>query len=379
MVAVLPFRVLHSAEPEEAVFAEGISEDITTELSRFHAIRVTSRMSSFEFRASERPAREIATTLGADFILSGTVRRALNRIRVVVELYEALEDRQIWSERFDRADADIFAVLDEISGLVAACMTGEVQLAETRRTKAKAGQDLTAYEALLVGLDLHKSGDISPRVATRAVAAFSEAIDAAPDFARAYAWRACSFSRTWDFPVRQDQFDQVSQDVFKALELDPAEAEAHRIAGSVCRALHEFDRATLHIEKALELNPSDAHIAAKSAEHFAFIGQPQRAHDLINKAMALNPMFPGWYWEIIALADYVASQYEEALAAIARAASPTFAGFAYQVGSLLALGRTEEAKEAVALLKAQYPDVTLAVYQRDGRRFAFADGQPKKL
>lgn len=75
----------------------------------------------------------------------------------------------------------------------------------------------------------------------------------------------------------------------------------------------------------------------------------------------------------------MASQYEEALAAIARAASPTFAGFAYQVGSLLALGRTEEAKEAVAFLKAQYPDVTLAVYQRDGRRFAFADGQPQKL
>lgn len=373
VVAVLPFRDLYSSLPEDPVFAEGISEDITTELSRFHAILVTSRMSSFQFRASDLPPKEIAKKLGADFILSGTVRRAANRIRVVVELYEAREDRQIWSERFDRPDEDIFAVLDEISGIVASRMTGQVQFAETRRTKAKDGHDLTAYEALLVGLDLHKSGDISPEVAKRAVSAFSKAIDADPDFARAYAWRACSFSRTWGFPVQRAQFDRVSEDVFKALELDPGEAEAHRIAGAVCRALHEFDRATSHIEKALELNPSDTHIAAKSAEHFAFIGEPQRARELIEKAMALNPMFPSWYWEIIALAEYVDGNYEEALAAITRATNPTFAGFAYQVGSEVKLDRPHEARGSVKLLKEQYPDVNLAVYQRDGRRFAFSD------
>ncbi len=373
VVAVLPFRDLYSSVLKGAVFAEGISEDITTELSRFHAILVTSRMSSFQFRASDMPPKDIAKKLGADFILSGTVRRAANRIRVVVELYEAREDRQIWSERFDRLDEDIFAVLDEISGIVASRMTGQVQFSETKRTKAKNGHDLTAYEALLVGLDLHKSGDISPEVAMRAVAAFTKAIEADEEFARAYAWRACSYSRTWGFPVQRDQFDRVSEDVFKALELDPEEAEAHRIAGAVYRALHEFDRATAHIEKALALNPSDTHIAAKSAEHFAFNGEPQRARELIEKAMAPNPMFPSWYWEIIALAEYVDGNYEEALAAITRATSPTFAGFAYQVGSQVNLDRPHEARGTVRLLKEQYPHVNLAVCQREGRRFAFSD------
>lgn len=372
VVAILPFRNL-SLNSDDSAFAEGISEDITTALSRFHALRVTSRMSSFQYRDTNSPPREIANALGADFLMSGTVRRAADRIRIGVELYEEQGNHQIWSESFDRVDTDIFAVQDEISQKVASRITGQVEFAETRRMRLKASKGLTAYEALLEGLDLHKSGNISPQTARLAVTAFSRAIDADPTFARAYAWRACSYSRTWGFPVEQEDFDAVSEDVFKALELDPSEAEAHRIAGAVLRASHDFDMATHHIEQSLSLNPSDAHIAIKAAEHYAFVGEPDRARQLVQNAMALNPIFPHWYWEVLALVHYVEGSYADAIAVLDRSANPTFAGLAYKAAAEVALDQTEEARRTICLLRDKFPEISLATYQRNGRRFAFRD------
>lgn len=372
VVAILPFRDL-STDTQSGAFAEGVSEDITTALSRFHALRVTSRMSSFQFRGTEAPPKEVAGVLGADFLLSGTVRRSSGHIRVVVELFEAKGDHQIWSDSYDRLDTDIFAVQDEISRVVASSITGQVEFSETRRMRAKGGQDLTAYEALLEGLDLHKSGVISQDTASQAVAAFTKAIETDPDFARAYAWRACSFSRTWGFPVASEEFESVASDVFKALALDPSEAEAHRIAGAVCRASHEFEKSTYHIERSLELNPSDAHIAVKAAEHFALVGQSDRARKLVEQAMVLNPLFPPWYWEILALTNYVDGKFSDAISAIDRVTNPTFAGFAYKAAAAIGLGRLSLAKQTVSLLRETYPEIRLAVYRRNGRRFAFLD------
>ncbi len=372
VIAVLPFgNQSQDAQPD--YFAEGISEDITTVLSRFHALRVVSRMSSFQFREKDLAPSGIASQLNADYLLSGNVRRHGERIRIVVELYDGASGHVVWSERFDRLATDVFTVQDEIAQTVAAQMTGQVQLADLRRMLAKESQDLTAYDDLLAGLDLHKSGDIRPETAQQAVSAFSKAIEKDPAYARAYAWRACSFSRTWGYPVSTEEFEAVKTDVLRSLELDPGEAEAHRIAGAVFRALHEFDRADEHIEKALELNPSDAHILVKAAEHHAFLSRADEARSLVEQAMNLNPLFPAWYWEVLALASYVEGQFERATREVNRSTSPTFAGLAYLAAAQMHLNQNEDAKRTVAELRSKFPQINVAVYQREGCRFSFAD------
>ncbi|WP_137701998.1 winged helix-turn-helix domain-containing tetratricopeptide repeat protein [Marimonas lutisalis] len=370
-VAVLPFANL-SSETDD-FFAEGISEDITTELSRFGSIRVISRMSAFRFRDPDPDLPHIGQTLSADYLLTGSVRRAGEQIRISVALSATENRTQVWAERYDRSIADIFSIQDEISEIVASTLAGRVQKIDTERAKAKKTDNLSAYECLLRGLDLHKSGDVSLERAERSVAAFDEAIEKDPGFARAYAWRACSRSRTWGFPAEPDRAKACFYDVLRALELDPGEAEAHRIAGAIYRLLQEFDKADHHIERALELNPNDALVAIKAAEHHSFMGRRQRADALRERAMKLNPFFPEFYWEIAALAQYTNGEYEAAIATMNKVNEPTFAGYAYLAASQMALGRENDAQETVNRLKEDFPNIPLAAYLRQGYRFSFKD------
>jgi len=375
-VAVLPFTNM-SAETDD-FFAEGISEDITTELSRFGSIRVISRMSAFQFRDSEPDLPRIGQTLNADYVLTGSVRRAGERIRVNVALSATENGTQVWAERYDRSIADIFTIQDEISEIVASTLAGRVQRIDTERAVAKKTDNLSAYECLLRGLDLHKSGDVSPERAERSVAAFDEAIEKDPGFARAYAWRACSRSRTWGFPVEPDRAKAVFDDVLRAIDLDPGEAEAHRIAGAIYRLLQEFEKADYHIERALELNPNNALVAIKAAEHHSFMGRRQQADALRERAMTLNPFFPEFYWEIAALAQYTNGEYDAAILTMKKINDPTFAGYAYLAASQMALGQTEAARETVRRLKNNFPTVPLAAYLREGYRFSFKDDESNR-
>ncbi len=372
VVAVLPFSNL-SQDEQDQFFAEGISEDITTELSRFSSIRVISRMSSFQYRRTSLDLAEVSERLGASFILSGSVRRSHDRIRISVSLGEMATGTQVWAERYDRPLDDIFAVQDEIAEIVASTLTGRVHKIGLQRAQTKRPGSLTAYEHFLKGLDLHKSGDVSPDTAKAAFAHFSDAIAEDADFARAYAWRACTFSRTWSFPITELERESCIADINRALNLDPTEPEANRIVGAICRLLGEYDKADRHIARALSLNPNDAHITIKAAEHNCFIGKPKEARTLIDRAKLLNPSFPEWYWEIDALADYVAQNFEAAVANVAKLDFPTFAGYAYQTAAEQELGRPKEASATIKRLKTAYPHVSLSVYGRHGQRFHFRD------
>ncbi len=187
-IAVLPFANM-SGDPEQEFFADGLTEDILTDLSRFRDLFVTSRNSVFVYKGKSVNVQAVAKELGVQYVAEGSVRKAGNRVRITVQLIEAETDRHIWAERYDRELKDIFDIQDEVTTAIAAILPGRVEAAVRERVKRKAPENLAAWELVLAAKLLHHRSNTTDnaealRLATRAVA-----LD--PNYAHAHAWRAC--------------------------------------------------------------------------------------------------------------------------------------------------------------------------------------------
>jgi adenylate cyclase len=365
-VAVLPFNNM-SGDPEQNYFAEGISEDITTELSRFHSIFVISRNSAFTYRGKSVDARQVGQELGVEYIVEGSVRKAGNRVRVTAQLIAVFTGHHVWAERYDRNLEDIFAVQDEITETIASTLAGRIEAAGIERAKHKNTKNMVAYDYLLRGLDFYKSGRITREETVHAVEMFTKAVELDSGFARAHAWLACASSSPvlWGGYPSPEQVDDAMARVQKALSLDENESEAHRIIGAIY--LHrdrQFDRAEYHITKAVTLNPNDANTAAKAAELFSYSGRSQEAVASVKRAMLLNPHHPDWYWQELGLAHYVGGQYTEAIGAFNRIAKLVEFDYAYLAACCVALGDIEQAKSHIAAMRQIRPSASVRYYEK---------------
>src|SRR5579871_3037389 len=153
-IAVLPLANM-SGDPEQEFFADGLTEDIITELSRFHDLLVISRNSTFVHKGKAVKVQEVAREFGVDFVLEGSVRKAGDRIRVTVQLIDAETDRHVWAERYDRELEDIFAIQDEMTRAIVATLPGRVEAATHDRAKRKHTDNMAAYECVLAARVLH--------------------------------------------------------------------------------------------------------------------------------------------------------------------------------------------------------------------------------
>jgi TolB-like protein len=151
---VLPFANM-SGDPEQEFFADGLSEDIITELSRFRELLVISRNSAFVYKGKSVKIQDIAREFGVHYVVEGSVRKAGDRVRVTVQLIDAETDRHIWAERYDRKIEDIFAIQDEITCAIVGTLPGRVEAARHERAKRKPTQSMAAYEYVLAGKILH--------------------------------------------------------------------------------------------------------------------------------------------------------------------------------------------------------------------------------
>ena len=363
-IAVLPFNNI-SADPEQNYFADGISEDITTELSRFHSIFVISRNTSFTYRGDAINIQHVGQELGAEYIVEGSVRKAGNRIRVTAQLIAAATGHHVWAERYDRNLEDIFSIQDEITEIIVSTLAGRIEAAGIERAKRKNTENMVAYDYLLKGLDFHKSDRNTKEDAAKAVEMFTKAVELDPGFARAHAWLACASFALWYPKYSPEQVAECVARVQKALSLDENESEAHRILGTIY--LHQdgqFERAEHHITRAIALNPNDANTAAKATELFSFTGRSQEAVASIKRAMSLNPLYPDWYWQELGLALYVGGQYTEAIDAFNRIANLVEFDYAYLAACRVALGEVEQAKSHVANLLRMMPRASIRYYEK---------------
>jgi adenylate cyclase len=187
-IAVLPF-VNMSGDPDQEFFSDGLTEDIITEISRFHDLLVISRNSVFVHKGKKVTARSIAREFGVDYVVEGSVRKATDRVRVTVQLIDGETETHIWAERYDRKLEDIFAIQDEVTSAIVGTLRGRVEAATHDRAKKKPTGNMAAYEYVLAGKALHHRSERGAN--EEAMRMLERAVTLDPKYAHAHAWKAC--------------------------------------------------------------------------------------------------------------------------------------------------------------------------------------------
>ena len=353
-VAVLPFE--NRSGSDEDYFADGITEDLITNLSYFHSLAVISRGSSFNYRDRTVPEKTIAAELGSKYLVGGSVRRVADRVRINVQLMDAEAGLQVWGHRYDRKMQDVFALQDEITSTLVSTLAGRVEAARLSHARKAPPERLDAYDLVLRGKDHHHRFTADD---TRiCIEMFERAIERDPGYAVAYAWLACGYGlamvfRLDEIPKLVDKSQAAAE---KGLELDENESECHRVLAQVQLMRRNLDRALWHQDRALFLNPNDDRILCAQGELLTFVGRADEGLDWIRKSMRLNPYHPLRYWTHLARAHYHLGDYENTLSSLANITKPRVDDFVYEIVARRMLGDADAASERVTEFGRRFPE-----------------------
>jgi adenylate cyclase len=361
-IAVLPL-VNMSGDPEQEFFADGLTEDIITELSRFHDLLVISRNSTFVHKGKAVNVREIAREFGVDYVLEGSVRKARDRVRVTVQLIDAETDQHVWAERYDRDLEDIFAIQDEITHAIVATLPGRVEAATHDRAKRKPTDSMAAYECVLAAKVRHHRSTREDNAEAQRLLDRALALD--PNYAHAHAWKACVLGQTWVYDWCADRdavFEQVAAELEITLGLDDNDSDVHRILAALNLNRDDHDKAAYHQERALALNPNYDLVVVQQGELLTWLGRPEEGIDWIKKAMRLNPYHPERFWSHLGRACYCAEKYADAIEAFSRMTRPDYTHHAFLAATFAQMGNAVAAAAHTAEVLKSAPQFSVAVY-----------------
>jgi adenylate cyclase len=361
-IFVLPFTNM-SGDASQDFFADGLTEDILTELSRFRDLFVISRNTSFKYKGQAVDVPKVAKDLGVQYVIEGSVRKVGNRVRVTVQLIDGEVDRHVWAERYDRELEDIFAIQDEVTSAIVATLPGRVEAATRDRAANKPTQNMAAYECVLAGKTLHHRSNRDDNA--KALSLVERAIELDPKYGHAHAWRACIIGQAWTYgwcPDRDEAWDTVSRELQSALTLDDNDSDVHRILAALHLAQNDHDKSAYHQQRALSLNPNDDLIVVQQGEILTWLGQPEEGIDWIKKAMRLNPYHPERFWNHLGRAYFVARRYAEAIEAFRHISAPDYTHFAFLAGCQAQLGNEAAAQDQTREVLKREPGFTLETY-----------------
>jgi len=286
-IAVLPLANM-SADPENEYFSDGITEDIINALAKVPGIQVASRTSSFAFKDKNVDLRQIGEKLGVTSVLSGSVRKVGNRIRIVVQFVNVESGYHIWSETYDRQLEDVFAIQDEISRAIVDAL--KLQLVDTRADLVVPTTDIEAYNLYLKGrFFFNKYTESGLR---RGLDFFQQALMRDTGFARAFAGIAdCWADLGDDWVAPDDAYPRAKAAAARALEYDPNLADAMTSLGKVlCWYEWDFAAAARQLERAVSVNPSYAEAHYVLGTTLPAIGRLDEAIEEMRKAITLDPL-----------------------------------------------------------------------------------------
>jgi TolB-like protein/Flp pilus assembly protein TadD len=371
-VAVLPF-VNMSGDPEQRYFSDGITEDIITELSRFQSLFVIARNSSFRYRDQAIDVRQVARDLGVRYVVEGSVRKMAARVRITVQLIDALSGNHLWSERYDRGLSELFEVQDDVARTIVSTLAGRIEDSELSGTARSRTDNLPAYECLLRGIEHLRGYAADDNRLAREL--FERAVQLDPQYALAHAYLGLSLLVENGYAgASQAIKDQSLEEALTALRLNSHDSRSHLFLGMIYGYRSEFERAKQHYDRATELNPNDANCLTATGFNSALLGHPEEGTELIREAMRLNPFHPPWYWEDLAIVLYAARRYEEAIEANLRiSAKPRPWTLARLAACCAQLGRMKEARAYAAEALRLKPDLCLSSADLPYKNSADAD------
>ena len=319
-IVVLPFTNL-SNDPEQEYFADGITEDLTVDVSRIAGAVVIARNSAFAYKGQAADPKKIGRELGVRYILQGSVRRAGSQIRINAVLIDAETDTQIWAERFDRDIGDLFAVQNEITVRIARALQSQMAIAESRRTVAHPD----ALDYILRGR-AQLTKPISPENYNEAIGYFESALELDPQSAEAAAWLANLLAvRALDelTPFPNDDLHRARQLAAHALAAAPNNAMSHYARAQVLRAEARCAEAIPEYEAAIALDRSRAPAYAHIGWCKFLTGSVDGVIPNFEQAIRLSPHEPGiapWYGRL-GVVHLLQSHLDEAIASLEKARS----------------------------------------------------------
>jgi len=355
-IAVLPFQNM-SGDPEQEYFADGVVEDIITGLSRFRWLFVIARNSSFTYKGRAVDVKQMGRELGVRYLLEGSVRKSVNRIRIAGQLIDASSGTHLWADRFEGAIKDVFELQDQVTASVVGAIAPRLQQAEMERARRKPTEILDAYDLVLRGCaNVHKR---TREGNDEALSLFYQAIERDPDYAWAYALAADCFNtrKVFGWVINPEhEVAEARRLARRALRLGNDDASVLCFAGfalaSVCK---ELDDGAAFLDRALLINPNLAFGWFVRGLVNVWLGELNQAVEHFAHAMRLTPLGPHLFFmqSGIAHAHFFAGRYDEALtwAKMALRGLPDFHGSLRIAAASCALaGRDDEAKRLIARL-----------------------------
>ena len=367
-IAVLPFENM-GGDPEQAYFADGVTEDVITDLSKVGGLFVIARNSTFAYKGKSTDTREVARALGVRYVLGGSVRRSGSEIRVNAQLIDATTGGQVWAERYDGDMKNIFGLQDKVTRNVVTALAVELTKEDRERVARRGTENVQAYDVFLKGWQHYLRQ--TPEDFRAAIVHFKKAVELDPKYGRAYAALAATYweasTRYWDvalgFQRHHDAQFEAEQYLQKAMR-DPTPL-AHQVASATLLKTQQHDEAIAEAKRAIASDPNDADGYVALANVLSFAGRASEALEQVERAIRLNPHYPPYYLYQLGLARFGMKRLDEAATSLERALALNRDDY-WSRRLLLAtyglLGRRADAAKLLETIKGNEKSGRLAVY-----------------
>ena len=347
-IAVLPFTNIGN-DPKWGRFADGITEDIITDLAHSRALSVIARNSTEVYKGRANDIRKVGKEVGAKYVLEGSIEPMAETIRVTAQLIEANTGTHVWSKRFDGPTSDVFLVQNEVTERIAAAISGyegAVAQAERELLHRKAPRNLDAFDYYLLGMEskhaLTKEGFLKAEIL------FHKAIELDPQLARAYVGLAETYTYIIDngFAPLGDTLEKLMDAAQKAVSTDPSDGQSQLVLGLAFAYRGELAKASTRFALAEELAPNDADLLVIYAWNLPSLGDPERGLELSERAVKLNPFYPDWYIPALRTVYFFAKNFRKSEEFAKQVKEPFANDYAFLAMSSAYLGKSADAKRS---------------------------------
>ena len=319
-LAVLPFDNLGSS-PENSYFADGLTDDIITDLSKLSGILVIARNSTSTYKGQPVKVQQVAKDLGVRYVLEGRVRREGDTVRINAQLIDALSGHHLWAERYDGSIKDVFALQDKVIRQIVAALAVNLTRDERTRLELAETRNPQAYDAVLRGWAHYRQD--SEDETNKAIALFEQAISLDPEYGRAHAALAKVYWRIaqsyWELTTQggfQRAFDRMQAALAKAMR--QPNALAHAVSAEFLSKQGRYQEAFTEIGKAMALAPNDPDTYLSKARILSATGRAAEAEESVRWAMRLDPLYSADYLRVLAMSLFHQQRYVEAVGTLER-------------------------------------------------------------